>query len=76
MRLPPPFRQLWSLWLAFSHALGRVMSVVLLTVLWVTVIGAYGICYKVIMLFRRRRESSSLWVPIPEQGPEDLLQQF
>ncbi|MBI3331830.1 hypothetical protein HYZ99_02610, partial [Candidatus Peregrinibacteria bacterium] len=54
MNLPPPFSWLWSAWMAFSHALGMVMSKIILTILWVVGFGLYGIVLKVIGLFQKK----------------------
>ena len=74
MKLPPPLNWLWSGWMAFSHALGKVMSWIILTMLWIVGFGIYAIIGKIMMLFKRSPVKNSYWIDVPDQG--DLRRQF
>jgi hypothetical protein len=50
MKVPAPLLWLWKGWMAFSHALGKVMSAILLTVFWLTVVALYAIILKIIRI--------------------------
>lgn len=52
MKLPTVLQQLYDVWMMFSHALGRVMSFLLLTLLWIIGIGSYALIRKCIMLVK------------------------
>jgi len=76
MTLPAPLRWLKEGWMAFSHVLGRIMSWIILTIVWIVLFGLYGIIMKVVLLFRSRRTSNTYWVdPLPEV-PDALTHQF
>ena len=69
MYLPPPLRQIYDAWMGFSRAIGRVVSFVILTVLWIVGFGAYAIIGRLI----RKKPSGSpatYWLPVV-RGPED-----
>jgi hypothetical protein len=77
MKLPPPLNWLWKAWMAFSHVLGRIMSFLILTVLWIVGFGIYGIIGKIIRLFAKKKETpASFWIDVPPLGPEHLKRQF
>jgi uncharacterized membrane protein (DUF373 family) len=68
MRIPKPLKPIVDAWMAFSRALGKVMSFILLTVVWVVVFGIYGIVLKIIRLFQQEDSSSTWKEPIPEDA--------
>ncbi len=77
MRLPPPLRQLYDLWMAFSRALGKVMSFLILTILWIVGFGIYALVLKVIRLMRKDNPASaSFWLDVPHSPEDSLRQQF
>jgi len=51
-----------SMWMKFSHALGAVMSKIILTVLWLVGIGFYAIFWKLGHLRTKKKET--YWVEI------------
>lgn len=65
----------YRLWMRFSHALGRVMSAIILTLLWVIGFGIYAFILRIIGLFRRP-DPSTEWRDAPEQSPESMRHQF
>ncbi len=78
MKLPAPLQRLKDVWMAIGHAMGMVMSKILLTVLWLTVFGAYALIGRLIRLIRpgpRRGPQSTYWVNA-KQGDDQLRYQF
>jgi hypothetical protein len=63
-----------AVWMKFSHALGFVMSKIMLTIFWTVVFGIYGIILKLIRLVRRP-DRTVHWIPAGEK-PSDLHMQF
>jgi hypothetical protein len=77
MRLPPPISWLWEGWKAFSHAFGRVMSFILLSILWVIGFGVYGCVLKLGTVFRKDEpEAQSFWIAAEPTESNHLLRQF
>ena len=76
MNLPPPLNWLYKGWMAFSHALGMVMSKIILTILWLVGFGIYGIILKIYKLFTSKNETKdSYWIDV-SQEQSDLHRQF
>ena len=76
MRLPPPLNYLYRLWMAFSKVLGKVMSFLILTVLWVIGFGIYAIIVKIGMLFAAKKPADTYWVDLPPPEPGNMRRQF
>jgi hypothetical protein len=77
MYLPPPIRQLYDAWMAFSHVLGRVMSFIILTVFWIVGIGSYAIVLKCIgWMHRDEPNPTSYWKTIASDELSDMRRQF
>lgn len=76
MNLPPPLSWLWTGWKAFSHAFGRVMSFIILTILWIIGFGAYGIVRKIIGLFGHKEKPSTYWLDTEHSLEDSLSHQF
>lgn len=76
MKLPPPLRQLYDGWMIGSEALGRIMSWILLTALWVVGFGIYAIVLKVIVLFRSAKTPVTYWVPLPPEPGDGMIRPF
>ena len=77
MNLPPPLRWLYKGWMAFSHALGMVMSKIILTILWIVGFGTYGIVIQTIGLFAKKQSNpATYWVDTPEDFKDSMKYQF
>jgi len=77
MTLPLPFRWLWTGWKMFGTAVGKVMSKIILTVLWIVGFGMYGILLKIIRLFVKKAHApGTYWIDVPPAQPGDLHRQF
>lgn len=76
MQWPAPLRLLYKLWMKFSHALGFVMSRVILTVLWIIGIGIYAILLKIVRLFKKEKSTGTYWIDVPADREENLKYQF
>ncbi len=63
MRIPAPLQPAYDAWMAFSKALGRVMSFIILTVLWVVGFGIYGIVKKIMNVVTAKSQTNSYWLP-------------
>jgi hypothetical protein len=75
MVLPTPIKQAYTLWMRFAHVLGRIMSFILLTVLWIVVFGVYAIILKIIRRCTRTVQIESYWIDVSREAT-DLRYQF
>lgn len=62
--------------MAFSHALGRVMSAILLTILWIIGFGLYAVIAKVIRACRREPPRDSYWIDCEPTTAETMRRPF
>jgi hypothetical protein len=62
--------------MAVGHALGRIVSFVILTILWIVGFGTYGIIMKIARLFLPKKPPESYWVDPPKEFPESMRYQF
>ena len=76
MYLPPPLSWLWEGWKLFSHTFGRVMSFIILTILWIIGFGVYGIALKIINLFQKKTKPDTYWIDVEKPTDDTLLRQF
>ncbi len=61
--------------MAVSHAIGVVMSSIILTILWILVFGAYGVVLKIPSLFAKKTVPTTFWWDV--SGEEsDFQHQF
>lgn len=75
-RLPPPLSWFYEAWMEFSKVLGRVMSAIILTILWLVGFGAYGIVIKVVRLFAGEQARDSYWLEVKKHPEDSLKHQF
>ncbi|OGJ59882.1 hypothetical protein A2881_01975 [Candidatus Peribacteria bacterium RIFCSPHIGHO2_01_FULL_55_13] len=75
MKLPKPLQQLYDLWMRFSHVLGRIMSTILLTIIWIVVFSIYAIILKMIYLFSGKPPTDTYWVDVSKDST-DMRYQF
>ena len=69
MKLPTPLSWIWKGWMAFSHALGMVMSKVILTILWIIAFSVYGIILKVLSIRQLwQKPPQTYWVDPPKEA--------
>ncbi len=77
VKLPPPLSWLWSAWLLFGQVLGKIMSKIILTVLWIVGFGIYGIIHRILCLFTKKKaDAATYWIDVPPVKPGDLHRQF
>jgi len=76
VNLPTPFKQLYAMWMKFSHVLGMVMSKIILTVLWVIGFGIYGITLKIIHLFKKEKDTDTYWLDTEQDFENSMKYQF
>jgi len=76
MKLPPPLNWLWKGWMAFSEVLGKIMSFILLTILWIIGFGLYAIVMKIGVLLRKEERKTSYWLDVPTDFPDSMKHQF
>jgi hypothetical protein len=62
--------------MAFSKALGKVMSAIILTILWIIGFGLYGIVLKIIALTRKEEPKASYWVTLEKNPQDNMKYQF
>lgn len=65
-RLPIFLQKCMRGWRAFSHLLGKFMSFIVLTVVWVFLVSAYGIIFRLRQLGSRRSQKDTNWQDVPE----------
>lgn len=68
-------KKLYRAWMGFSHILGRIMSTILITILWIVVFGIYAIILKVMRLFARKTSNETYWIDISKEST-DMRYQF
>lgn len=72
-----PLSLLWNGWIAFSHALGIVMSTIILTILWIVGFGLYAVILRIVTLpslFRKSPES--YWIEAKPASIEEMRYPF
>ncbi|MFH0770284.1 MAG: hypothetical protein V1926_02805 [Candidatus Peregrinibacteria bacterium] len=74
--MPALVRILWQGWKNIGHAIGRVLSFILLTIAWVSIIALYAIALKIAKLFRHHPSPATYWVNPPEEVENGLRYQF
>ena len=75
MKLPPPLSWCWDAWNEFSRVLGRVMSWIILTILWIVGFGLYAIIHKIIRLSVGKAQApGTFW--INAESETDYHRQF
>ena len=67
MNVPEPLQRLYALWMRFAHILGKIMSFILLSILWLVVFGIYAIILKIIRLFSRPSRADSYWHEVSQE---------
>lgn len=75
MQAPAPLKTFYAAWMRFSHILGRIMSTILLTILWVIVFGLYAIVLKIMKLFSKKPSSDTYWIDVSKDST-DMQYQF
>lgn len=75
MTVPKPLRTAYDLWMRFAHVLGRIMSFILLTILWLTIFALYAVVIKLVHLFRKKSPSETYWIDVSTES-SDLRHQF
>lgn len=76
MHVPRILRPLWNAWMAFSRTLGRMMSTVILTVLWVVGFGPYAVVFAIMRLLKPCDEPPGTWHALPPPDPDALRHPF
>jgi len=70
-------RPLWHGWMRFSHAVGFVMSTIILTILWIAGFGLYAMMLKIVTFPSRfRKEPNSFWIASEQDPIENMRYPF
>lgn len=56
-------------WMKFAHVLGWVNGRIILTLLYIVVIGPYAVALRVARLFAPRRPQATYWLEKPYEQP-------
>lgn len=64
------------MWKRFAEALGRVMSWIILSILWIVGFGIYAIVLKTMNTFKSQQKPISYWVDPPQDFPNSMKYQF
>lgn len=76
-QLVPPFSWFYKAWMKFSHILGRIMSWILLTILWIVGFGIYGIVMKLVKLFKPKpHRVATYWIESEPHSVQQMSRQF
>lgn len=76
-KLPTPLRIAFDLWMKFAHALGTVMSTIILTALWIIVFGPYALLWKIAHSGNQPSpDDDTFWKDIPDDARTDMRYQF
>ena len=76
MKVPAPLLWLKKGWMAFAHVLGRIMSTIILTILWIVGFGVYAIVLKIISIRKLwQKKPESYWIDVSEKE-RNLKYQF
>lgn len=70
------WRGLCDGWMTVSRAIGKVMSFILLTVLWIILFGPYAVVWKLSGLMRKHRPDGSHWQPAMTGDAKQMEYQF
>jgi hypothetical protein len=62
--------------MAFSKVLGRIMSAIILTVLWIIGFGIYGIIAKLIRVRQSKTVPDTYWLPLEPLPADHWERQF
>jgi len=65
-------------WLWFAEKIGLVNSAILLTIIYILVIGLYAIPTQIVELFRKEPEPKTLWLPFHhnQHSLEETIREF
>ncbi len=74
MKLPEWLQAVKDVWMKFSHAIGFVMSKILLTVLWIVVFGIYGIVHMIGKMFSEA--PAPKWLDMDPEFEDSMRHQF
>ncbi len=73
---PFPLNYLWNAWMAFGRAVGKVMSAIILSILWLVAFGVYGIILRIAALVRPAQQRATWWVDVRALPGDSLRRQF
>lgn len=76
LKLPPPLSWIWSAWMKFSEIFGKIMSTIILTILWVVGFGLYAIALKIAALFKNKDIPTTYWLDVPTDFEGSMKHQF
>jgi hypothetical protein len=75
MILPKPLQRIYDVWMAFSKLIGKVMSPIILTILWIVGFGLYAVILKIVAVLRKPTPAPvTYW--IDAEVPTDMQRQF
>lgn len=67
-------RKIYRLWMSLSHILGRIMSTILLSMLWILVFGIYAIILKISGLCSGKHFRETYWIDVSKEKPDMRFQ--
>ncbi|MBU0766749.1 hypothetical protein KKF55_03120 [Patescibacteria group bacterium] len=77
MDCPKLLKTLWHAWCTFSNILGRVMSFIILTILWIFVFGVYAVILKILSIPKLwKKPPDTYWVDPLSEVPNGMRHQF
>ncbi len=75
MQHPTLLKQLRNRWKAANHGIALIMNAILLTILWIVMIGTYSVIRTMLMLFSKKQQPGSFWRNVSRE-PSDFRHQF
>lgn len=77
MAIPSFLRPLWHGWMRFSHAVGLVMSTIILTILWIVGFGIYAIILRIVRIPKIfQKPAASYWIDVSPDPKEHMRYPF
>ncbi|MBU2259985.1 hypothetical protein KKC44_05275 [Patescibacteria group bacterium] len=77
MTCPKLLQPFWKAWCTFSNVLGRVMSFIILTILWLVLFGIYAIILKILSIHKLwKKPPDTYWVDPLLEVPNGMHHQF
>lgn len=63
-------RLLYRHWMRFANFIGKINSIIILSILWTVVVGTYAIILKLIQLFSKDKPRDTFWQEKKYYPPE------
>ena len=69
-------KKIWQGWKKLANKIGKVNSVIVLTIFYFLIIGPVAIIIKIYKLFKSKKKSESYWRDYQSVSGDDFTKQF